>query len=1185
MFDKVYGGVYNCNEKFSGGKEMKSNIKKIFFVMAFAIVSLVCFAFSATALEETGSCGENMTWNYDSITKELVISGEGEMYEGEHLPFYGSDIESLVINEGVTAISEYAFSYCEHLESVTVPDSVASIGGYAFYNSAYFKNAANWENGALYIGNHLIRVNDTASYAVKLGTKTIADSAFENCTNLKSVTVPDGVVTIGVSAFYDCKSLVTVDIPDSVTYIGNSAFYDCYRLESITLPDGVKEIGDQTFFKCYDLKSINIPKSAVRIGTSAFQDCISLQEAIIPQGVKSINALAFSGCYDLMNVSIAGTVESVGEAAFFGCERLESVTVADGVKSIGESAFYYCYNLTRIIIPDSVTSIGNDAFDPNSEICIYCNKNSVAATYAKKNMLDCIYLDGTDRESIVSGAEENFAWRLDKRTGEFEITGSGVIPDFTGVPAPWSEYSYCITSVVIPEGITKIGSCAFSGCSGLSSIVIPDSVTTIGDEAFFGCNKIENLTIGKNLKRVGNMAFFSDGEEDIIDSRIKNLFIPDTDILFNIEFVYDEDVSYRNNLLAGVENLFVGNEKVTEIVVPDSVTAIGDYRFKGSEWLESIIIPGSVKAIGEEAFYNCENLRSITLGDGLTTIGKYAFQYCENLASITIPHTVTEIGFFAFGFCVNLESITFALDEENRSSLTAMPDLCNTKIKNLVLPASIEIIASDFMPGVIEKVTVFNPDCEISSSCGLGYSHTIVGFRGSTAEAFAKESGAKFTDIETVHTHEFKPVSWEGYCFAESCWCGKVIYTPHSYSSSVTLQPTCITEGIRTFVCSCGDSYTEAVAVTDDHIEVADQAIPATCTELGLTEGSHCSACGTVIKRQTAVARKAHTVVIDEAIPATCTEPGLTEGSHCSVCETVIKRQTAAERKAHTVVIDEAIPATCTEPGLTEGSHCSACGTVIKRQTAVARKAHTVVIDEAIPATCTEPGLTEGSHCSVCETVIKRQILAAKKPHSEKSLTTKATFSGDGKIESKCSVCGYISKITVISRPVTVTLSDTVYTYNGKVKNPAVTVKDSKGKALKKDVDYVVSYSGKRKSVGTYTVTVTFKGKYSGTKKLSFDIVPAKVAISKLTAGKSQFTAAWKAVSDVTGYEIEYSTSSKFTVKTTKKAKIKKAKTAKITLKKLTKGKKYYVRIRAYKTVNGKVLYGAWSTAKSVKVK
>ena len=184
---------------------------------------------------------------------------------------------------------------------------------------------------------------------------------------------------------------------------------------------------------------------------------------------------------------------------------------------------------------------------------------------------------------------------------------------------------------------------------------------------------------------------------------------------------------------------------------------------------------------------------------------------------------------------------------------------------------------------------------------------------------------------------------------------------------------------------------------------------------------------------------------------------------------------------------------------------------------------------------------------------------------------------------TKCSVCGDVKSTKTVYYPKTIKLSATSYTYNGKAKTPTVTVKDSKGNTLKKDTDYTVKYASGRKNPGKYTITVTFKGKYEGTKKLTFTVKPAKAALSKVTAGSKQATVAWKTVTGATGYEVQYSTSSK--LRSSKTATVKKGSTKKTTIKKLTKGKKYYFRVRAYKTIDGKKVYGAWSSVKSVKIK
>ncbi len=175
-------------------------------------------------------------------------------------------------------------------------------------------------------------------------------------------------------------------------------------------------------------------------------------------------------------------------------------------------------------------------------------------------------------------------------------------------------------------------------------------------------------------------------------------------------------------------------------------------------------------------------------------------------------------------------------------------------------------------------------------------------------------------------------------------------------------------------------------------------------------------------------------------------------------------------------------------------------------------------------------------------------------------------------------------KFVDLSKPKNVKLSFNTCTYTGKVRKPSVTVKDAAGKTLKQGTDYTVKYSKGRKDVGTYTVTVTFKGNYSGTKKLTFKILPNGTSISKLTAGKKRFTANWKKQSTQTnGYEIQYSTSSN--MKNAKIVTITKNSTTSKTVKDLKASKMYYVRIRTYKTVNGNKLYSSWSSTKQVKTK
>ena len=235
--------------------------------------------------------------------------------------------------------------------------------------------------------------------------------------------------------------------------------------------------------------------------------------------------------------------------------------------------------------------------------------------------------------------------------------------------------------------------------------------------------------------------------------------------------------------------------------------------------------------------------------------------------------------------------------------------------------------------------------------------------------------------------------------------------------------------------------------------------------------------------------------------------------------------------------------------------------------------------------TCSASGIKTYT-CTTCGDEWTESI--SKLAHTYKQSLTPAAIGKNGKIVKKCSACGatITSSIAKIS---TVSLSAVNYTYNGGVKTPSVTVKDSKGRKLSNGRDYTVTYPSGRKNVGRYSVKIRFKGNYSGTKTLTYNINPKGTSMSKVTAAKKGFKAKWKKQStQTTGYQLQYSTSSKFK-KGTKTVNISKNKTTSKSVKKLYAKKKYYVRVRTYKTVKfgGKniKLYSGWSKAKAVKTK
>lgn len=295
--------------------------------------------------------------------------------------------------------------------------------------------------------------------------------------------------------------------------------------------------------------------------------------------------------------------------------------------------------------------------------------------------------------------------------------------------------------------------------------------------------------------------------------------------------------------------------------------------------------------------------------------------------------------------------------------------------------------------------------------------------------------------------------------------------------------------------------------------------------------------------------------------------------------------------------IDKAVAATCTKTGLTEGSHCEYCKRVLTEQKVTPKINCKPVIDKAVAATCTKSGLTEGSHCEECKKVLKEQKVVPATGHhyipsQEPFPSPKATMSKDGRLVSPqvCEDCDdEYEKTSVIPKIGTVKLIKTSGTYNGKVQNPDEVIKDRTGKALKGGEDYNVFYPKGMKNVGKYTIKVVFKEYYNGSKYITYNINPKGTSVSKVTATKKGFKVKWKKqATQTTGYQVQYSTSSKFK-KGNKTVNITKNKTTSKSIKKLAAKKKYYVRVRTYKTVkvNGKnvKLYSGWSKAKKVTTK
>ena len=551
-----------------------------------------------------------------------------------------TSLTSLTIPEGVSSIGEGAFNGCSALTSLTLSAGVSSIGESAFASCPELTvRVYEGSYGETYCLRNNVRHEVIGSSGPRLIASGTCGAA--NAGDLLWTLDEEGVFTLrgsGAMADYTntdsgnynyrttapwypyASQIKSVVIPSGVTHIGNDAFYWHFNnpnessapysfenITSLTLPEGLLSVGAYSFSDCSGLSSIRIPDTVTTIGERALSRCYGAAEIVLPAALTAIEVRTFWNDTSLTSLTIPEGVSSIGEGAFNGCSALTSLTIPEGVSSIGEGAFDGCSALTSLTLPEGVSSIGESAFASCPELTVRVYEGSYGENYCLRNNVRHEVIGGSGPRLIASGTcgaanAADLLWTLDEE-GVFTLHGSGAMADYETkslsqngttyyrTTAPWYDYAAQIKRVVIPEGVTRIGVCAFYSrglangvipFGNLSSVVLPESLETIGKMAFFRCEGVESLRI------------------------------------------------------------------------PDAVTSIGEYAFRSCSGLGELILPEGLSTIGEYAFANCSALTDLRLPEGVTTLGAHAFDSCSALTSLTLPEGVSSIGESAFANCPEL---------------------------------------------------------------------------------------------------------------------------------------------------------------------------------------------------------------------------------------------------------------------------------------------------------------------------------------------------------------------------------------------------------------------------------------------------------------------------------------------------------------------------------------------------
>lgn len=743
---------------------MKNLLKKSLAVllallctMNFAVIS---FAEDEGAAELSGTCGENLTWEFDKATGTLTISGEGKMddylYEG-NAPWYDTDksITSVLIEPGATSIGDYAFcSYSSELKDVSIPDTIVNIGDYAFSKNTALTEAS-----------------------IPSSVETIGNYVFSECTSLTEVTIEKGVTEIGNYAFLDCSSLAMITLPDSIIRIGNYAFENCTNLVNFTIPDSVTSLGSDICSNSgysnnsanwdemgalyngkYLLDSKNVAydgKIVIKEGTVciAKYGCSAwyLDSIEIPSSVRYICDYAFSGCagvyadennpyftnsglgllnkdmteylyYNFRNVtmeagipasvtkirkgafsgtaitgiSVLGNLEIIEDNAFSNCKYLESINLPDSLKEIGNSAFAYCEKLD-LTLPNNITSIGESAFD----CCRGIKSITIPGTVTEISSNAFNYCSNLSDITISEGV---------KTIGNGAFEGCPIktidLPDSLEV-IEYKAFKGCssLENIYIPDSVKRIEYGAFLNCSALESVEIGNGDTEIESSAFSGCESLTDLTIGNGNPVIGYGAF--DGCTNLAKISIGDGRPEIENDAFNETAYFNDPLNWDDGVLYIGKHLITTKEKALDgsyLIKEDTIT-IGANAFEFQYKLKSVSVPDSVKYIGENAFGSCRLLESVSLGKGLSEIGGDVFYNCGNLKNIT----------------VDSENESFFTDEQGvlynaeKTTIVAFP--CKKGITHYTIPATVTEVYGPELSFATELKTInVEPGNDIFSS-------------------------------------------------------------------------------------------------------------------------------------------------------------------------------------------------------------------------------------------------------------------------------------------------------------------------------------------------------------------------------------------------------------------------------------------------------------------------------------
>ena len=876
----------------------------------------------------------------------------------------------------------------------------------------------------------------------------IGDFAFNSQVAMVSVTIPSSVTEIGRGAFYCCSNLKTVNLSEGLTLIGEGAFASCNALSEIKLPSSVQTISDYAFDNS-GITSINLP-IGVELGQYAFANCNSLTRYVVeeddplrcasagivfsrdgkeiqlypagrsnesfsvPEGVEKVGPSCFFGAINLTEVHLPGSIRSLDDCAFYRCRNLKALNLPEGLETTGDFSLMNI-GVTELRFPDSLNGISYWCCKQSANLKrVYIGKNAqyidmsaFADCYAleevcfseesqMKVIWNCAFQNCTSLTSIIlPDSAANF------REGVFDHCSS---LETVQLPASlteigWGCFGYCnsLTEIALPDQVAEVNKLCFRYSENLQQINIPDSVTYFGKECFIGTMIDEEKVIPDDLLQehdkfyIRGLDVYPDGELDYdYAGEVLRMMNEEREKVDAAPLLYDEDLAKCAQQRAVELSVLFSHDR------PMGFSVLYTYsKASGENIAAGYGTPSSVM----NGWMNSPGHRQNILRETFCSVGVACFRYNGSLYWVQLFGTAAGEGVAETGQEAVTGHVVVRTDANYDSNwYTPENEFAYKCGKWLSIPYYSASLSDEtvFEGEVTSPIfSVENPD----------YSYLYL---PSSAKNWhvEDETIAKWTEdgllgIQPGNT-EFSCTA--GFLTATASLTVLQKEEPHThhYVAAWRIEPTCTEPGCTVYVCDiCGDSYTADYISALGHDLIIDAAVPATCTEDGLTAGEHCTRCDYKVAQEV-IPSLGHDLIDHEAKAPTCTEKGWKAYQTCSRCDYTSYEEIAA--LGHDIVTEAAAAATCTEPGLTEGEYCTRCDYKVAQEVIPALGHEWGAGIITVQPTETEPG-EKFFTCSRCGETKTEVIPELEHVHSYTAVITPPTCTEQGYTTHTCA-CG-----------------------------------------------------------------------------------------------------------------------------------------------------------------------------------